>query len=164
MKPASDRNPLRGPSGLSAALLRIAGYLPYIQSMNQEPAPGIARTHSYLTTLKMRASQLKADVFSTPAMIGLMERTCVDLTEPYLDENEQTVGIHVDVRHLAPTRIGQSVTVTAELREVKNNKLRYAVSATNDQGVKIGEGTHRRAVIDTETFAEAPNSAERGLL
>ena len=96
-------------------------------------------------------------------MIGLMERTCVDLTEPYLNENEQTVGIHVDVRHLAPTKIGQSVTVTAELLEVKDNKLRYAVSATNDQGVKIGEGTHRRAVINTERFAEAPNSSERGL-
>jgi fluoroacetyl-CoA thioesterase len=85
------------------------------------------------------------------------------LTEPYLNENEQTVGIHVDVRHLAPTRIGQGVTVTAELLEVKDNKLRYAVSATNDQGVKIGEGTHRRAVINTERFAEAPNSSERGL-
>ena len=85
-------------------------------------------------------------------MIGLMERTCVDLTEPYLDENEQTVGIHVEVRHLAPTKIGQSVTVTAELLEVKNNKLRYAVSATNDRGVKIGDGTHRRAVINTERF------------
>ena len=77
-------------------------------------------------------------------MIGLMERTCVDLTEPYLDDDEQTVGIHVDVRHIAPTKIGQSVTVTAELLEVKDNKLRYAVSATNDEGVKIGDGTHRR--------------------
>jgi fluoroacetyl-CoA thioesterase len=145
------------------ALLRFACYLPYIPGMNHDLAPGIARTHSYVTTLKMRASQLKADVFSTPAMIGLMERTCVDLMEPYLDENEQTVGIHVDVRHLAPTKIGQSITVTAELLEVKNNKLRYAVSATNDQGVKIGDGTHRRAVINTERFAEAPNSSERGL-
>lgn len=86
-------------------------------------------------------------------MIGLMERTCVDLTEPYLDNDEQTVGIHVDVRHVAPTKIGQSVTVTAELLEVKNNKLRYAVSATNDQGVKIGDGTHRRAVINTKCFS-----------
>jgi fluoroacetyl-CoA thioesterase len=100
----------------------------------------------------MWARQLKADVFSTPAMIGLMERTCVDLTEPYLDNDEQTVGIHVDVRHVAPTKIGQSVTVRAELLEVKNNKLRYAVSATNDEGVKIGDGTHRRAVINTKRF------------
>lgn len=120
--------------------------------MRNELTPGITRTRSYVTTLEMRARQLKADVFSTPAMIGLMERTCVDLTEPYLDDDEQTVGIHVDVRHLAPTKIGQSVTVTAELLEVKDNKLRYNVSATNDQGTKIGEGLHSRAVINTKRF------------
>jgi fluoroacetyl-CoA thioesterase len=107
-----------------------------------------------VTTLEMRARQLVADVFSTPAMIALMERTCVELTEPYLDEDEQTVGIHVDVRHMAPTKIGQSVTVTVELLEVKENKLRYAVSATNDQGAKIGEGFHRRALIYTGRFSK----------
>ena len=91
-------------------------------------------------------------------MIGLMERTCVELTEPYLEENEQTVGIHVDVRHLAPTNIGQSVTVTAELLEKKGNKLRYAVLAINDQNVKIGDGTPGRAVINTARFAKGPES------
>ena len=120
--------------------------------MDKGVAPGITRTQTYETTLEMRARQLKADVFSTPAMIGLMERTCVELTEPYLDQNEQTVGIHVDVRHVAPTKIGQKVTVTAELLDVAGRKLRYSVTATNDQGVKIGEGTHRRAVIDTTGF------------
>ncbi|HEX9787872.1 MAG TPA: hypothetical protein VGB09_07590, partial [Candidatus Binatia bacterium] len=65
--------------------------------MKNEVAAGISRTEIYETTGKMRARQLKADVLSTPAMIGLMERTCVELTAPYLDENEQTVGIHVDV-------------------------------------------------------------------
>jgi fluoroacetyl-CoA thioesterase len=121
--------------------------------MNNEVALGITRTQTYETTMEMRARQLQADVFSTPAMIGLMERTCVELTEPYLDADEQTVGIHVDVRHTAPTKIGQKVTVTAELLEVKDNKLRYSVRATNDQGVKIGEGLHRRAVINTKRFS-----------
>ena len=116
---------------------------------------GLAKTQTYVTTIEMRAKQLVSDVFSTPAMIGLMEYTCVLLVAPYLDENEQTVGIHVDVRHMAPTKIGQSVTVTTELLEVKNNKLRFAVSAVNDQGVKIGEGIHRRALINTERFAGA---------
>lgn len=115
--------------------------------------PGLAHTQTYLTTLEMRAKQLASDIFSTPAMIGLMEYTCVLLVAPYLDENEQTVGIHVDVRHMAPTKIGQSVTVTAELLEVKDNKLRFALSVVNDQGVKIGEGTHRRALINTASFA-----------
>jgi predicted thioesterase len=70
--------------------------------------PGLTHTQTYVTTLEMRAKQLASDIFSTPAMIGLMEYTCVLLVAPYLDENEQTVGIHVDVRHMAPTKIGQS--------------------------------------------------------
>jgi predicted thioesterase len=115
--------------------------------------PGLTHTQTYVTTIEMRAKQLATDIFSTPAMIGLMEYTCVLLVAPYLDEDEQTVGIHVDVRHMAPTKIGQSVTVTAELLEVKDNKLRFAVSAANDQDVKIGEGTHRRALINTKRFA-----------
>ena len=82
-----------------------------------------------------------------------MEGTCVRLAAPYLDENEQTVGIHVDVRHMAPTKIGQAVTVTVELLELKGNKLRFAVSASNDKKIKIGEGTHRRAVINDRQFA-----------
>ena len=121
--------------------------------MKEGLVPGLTHTQNYVTTLEMRAKQLVADIFSTPAMIGLMEFTCVRLVEPYLDENEQTVGIHVDVRHMAPTKIGQSVTVTVELLEVKDNKLRFAVSAVNDQSVKIGEGTHRRALINTSKFA-----------
>lgn len=116
-------------------------------------APGLTHSQTYVTTPEMRARQLAADIFSTPAMIGLMEYTCVLLVAPYLDENEQSVGIHVDVRHMAPTKIGQSVTVTSELLEVKDNKLRFALSAVNDQGIKIGEGTHRRALIDTKRFA-----------
>ncbi len=121
--------------------------------MKDGMVPGLTHTQTYVTTLEMRAKQLASDIFSTPAMIGLMEYTCVLSVAPYLDENEQTVGIHVDVRHMAPTKIGQSVTMTAELLEVKDNKLRFALSAVNDQGVKIGDGTHRRALIDTKSFA-----------
>jgi len=114
---------------------------------------GLTRTASYQTTIDMRARQLKADVFSTPSMIGLMERTCTELTEPLLDDYEQTVGIHIDVRHLASTQIGQSVTMNAEIIEVKGRKIRYSVDAVNDTGVKIGEGTQWRAVVDTRQFA-----------
>ena len=86
-------------------------------------------------------------------MISLMERTCTELTEPFLDDNEQTVGIHIDVYHLAATRIGQSVTINTAIIEVKGRKIRYAVDAYNDAGVKIGAGTQQRAVVDTQRFA-----------
>jgi predicted thioesterase len=117
-------------------------------------APGLVNKQTYVTTQAMRASQLSSDVFSTPAMIGLMEGTCVRLVAPYLDDDEQTVGIHVDVRHMAPTKIGQSVTITADLMEVKDNKMRFKVLAVNDANIKIGEGTHRRALINTRHFSQ----------
>src|SRR5438132_13166708 len=127
----------------------------YIDEMKKELIPSLADTQTYVTTLDMRAKQLTADIFSTPAMIGLMELTCVLLVAPYLDENEQTVGIHVDVRHMAPTKIGQGVTVTADLLEVKNNKMRFAVSAVNAQDNNIGRRTHHRAWINTNPPSSA---------
>jgi predicted thioesterase len=120
--------------------------------MKKGLVPGLRYTRTYVTTPDMRAQQLASDVLSTPSMIGMMERTSVELTTPYLDDDEQTVGTHVDVRHRAPTRIGQTVVVTAELLQCEGNKLRFAVTALNDEGVKIGEGTHRRAVINTNHF------------
>jgi fluoroacetyl-CoA thioesterase len=116
--------------------------------------PGLRHGETYATTLDMRARQLSSDVLSSPAMIGLMERTCVELLAPYLDDDEQTVGFHVDVKHFAPTKIGQSVTVTAELLELKDGKLRFSVAASNDQGVKIGDGLHRRSLINVNRFAK----------
>jgi fluoroacetyl-CoA thioesterase len=121
--------------------------------MKHELISGLTHQQTYVTVLEMRAKQLTADVLSTPAMIGLMEGTCVLLVAPYLEENENTVGFHIDVKHVAATKIGQSVTVTAELLAIKDNKMRFRVSAVNDQGIKIGEGTHRRALIDTKRFA-----------
>lgn len=117
--------------------------------------PGLAHKQNYVTTPEMRAKQLGSNVpsiFSTPSMIGLMERTCVELLTPYMDENEQTVGIHVDVKHLAPTHIGQSVTIAATLLEIKDKRFRFSVEATSDHGVKIGEGIHRRALINVKEF------------
>ena len=91
-------------------------------------------------------------VLSTPAMIGLMEGTCVEFLTPYMSEGEQTVGFHVDVRHMAPTVIGRTLTVKVTLQEIKDTRFRFAVEAVNEQGVKIGEGIHRRAVIKTKQF------------
>lgn len=122
--------------------------------MKKGLVPGLRYTASHVTTLDMRAGQLTSDVLSTPALIGLMEKTSVELATPYLEDHEQTVGTHVDVRHRAPTRIGQTVVVTAELLECEGNKLRFSVTALNDEGVKIGEGSHRRAVINTNHFAQ----------
>jgi predicted thioesterase len=94
-------------------------------------------------------------VLSTPAMIGLIEATCVEFLNAYMEAGEQTVGFHVDVKHLAPTRIGQKVTAKIALQELKDRRFRFSVEAVNERGVKIGEGSHRRAVIKIEELLKA---------
>lgn len=85
-------------------------------------------------------------VLSTPSMIGLMERAGIQAVQPYLHEGQTTVGFHVDVMHFAATPKGKNVTVRAELLDVDGRKLRFKVEA-HDDDKKVGEGTHRRAII-----------------
>ena len=87
------------------------------------------------------------DKFSTPSMISLMERAAIAAVDPYLEEGQTSVGFEVNVRHLAPSDIGATVIAHAELVEVSRNRLNFNVEAYDGER-KIGEGTHRRAVID----------------
>ncbi len=88
------------------------------------------------------------DKFSTPAMIEMMERAAVHAVHDFLEEGRTTVGFEVNVRHLAPADIGATITAYAELTEVDRNRLNFKVEAY-DGDRKIGEGTHRRVVINT---------------
>ena len=85
-------------------------------------------------------------VLSTPAMIGLMERAGIEAVQAYLPEGHTTVGFEVNVKHFGATPKGKKVTVSAELLEVDGRKLRFKVEA-HDEDKKVGEGTHRRAII-----------------
>jgi len=91
------------------------------------------------------------DVFATPAMIALMEQTCLTLVGPLLAENQNTVGTHVDVKHLRATPVGQTVWCEATLLTVEGKKLTFKVEAFDEKGL-IGTGSHRRFIIDTEAF------------
>lgn len=85
-------------------------------------------------------------VLSTPSMIALMERAGIQAVQPYLGEGQTTVGFEVNVKHFAATPKGKKVTVRAELLDVDGRKLRFKVEA-HDEDQKVGEGTHRRAII-----------------
>ena len=84
--------------------------------------------------------------FSTPSMIGLMEQASINAVHEFLEEGQTSVGFEVNVRHLAPADIGATVTAHAELTDVDRNRLTFRVEAY-DGDRKLGEGTHRRAVI-----------------
>ena len=90
-------------------------------------------------------------VFATAMMVGFIEATCIEALGPYLTPGQRTVGTHVEVSHVAATPLGMTVTATVELLEVDGRSLRFSVACHDDAGL-IGEGTHRRAVIDLERF------------
>ncbi len=85
-------------------------------------------------------------VFSTPSMIGLMERAGIEAVQPHLPEGHTTVGFEVNVKHIAPTPKGKTVRVRAELTAVDGRKLTFNVEAHDDEK-KVGYGTHRRAIV-----------------
>ncbi len=93
------------------------------------------------------------DVFSTPSMIALMEKACKESVAPFLDEGQGTVGIRLEVDHLAATPIGQKVWVDSELIAVDKRILTFAVTAWSEKE-KIGEGIHKRCVILNDRFLE----------
>jgi fluoroacetyl-CoA thioesterase len=86
------------------------------------------------------------DKFSTPAMILLMEQASSEAVAKYLDEGQVSVGFEVNVRHLAPADIGATITAYAEVTEIDRNRVTFKVEAYEGER-KIGEGTHRRAII-----------------
>ncbi|HLB22770.1 MAG TPA: thioesterase family protein [Dehalococcoidia bacterium] len=120
--------------------------------------PGIADEMTITTTPDMGITHLGPDVpsmFSTPSMVSLIEGTCVRLITRYVDPGEQSVGFRVDVRHTAPTAIGKQVTAKVRLREINGRRFLFDVEVLNEDGVKIGEGQHERALIDIKRFAGA---------
>jgi fluoroacetyl-CoA thioesterase len=90
-------------------------------------------------------------VFATGFMIVLMEWTCAQLLEPHLDAGEGSLGTHVNVSHLAATPPGMTVTVDAEVAEVRGRKIIFNVRA-HDGADLIGEGQHERVVVAWDRF------------
>ena len=90
-------------------------------------------------------------VFATGFMIVLMEWTCTQLLAPHLDAGEGSLGVHVDVSHLAATLPGMTVTVDAECVGVVGPRVTFSVKA-HDGIDLIGEGRHERFVVAWDKF------------
>lgn len=97
------------------------------------------------------------EVFGTPAMIALMEKTALTSIEPFLEDGEGSVGTALDVKHTAATPVGMKVVCESELIEVDRKRLVFRVSARDEKGA-IGEGTHERFVIANDRFMEKANA------
>ena len=105
--------------------------------------------------------QQMPSVLATGFMVGLFEWTCIQAVNPHIDwPDEQTVGIGINLNHLAATPPGLTVTVEVRLEEVEGRKLLFSIVA--DDGIdKISEGTHERFVIDAAKFNEKVAEKEK---
>jgi fluoroacetyl-CoA thioesterase len=92
-------------------------------------------------------------VLATPQMVLMMERASVAAVDPLLPEGYRTVGVGLDIRHLAPTPLGFEVKATAELIEVEGRRLLFRVEVHDGVEV-VGQGTHERAIINVQRFGE----------
>ncbi len=86
-------------------------------------------------------------VYGTPYLVGDIERTCRDLLLDHADAGEDSVGMEVSVRHLAPTLLGMEVEITAKVVGVDGRKVMFEIAA-KDEIEPIATSTHTRFVVD----------------
>lgn len=125
---------------------------------------GIKGHLEQVVTPEMSAARVGSglvDVFATPMMVALMERTCNDSVVPHLDEGQGTVGTLVNITHTAATPVGMRVWCDTELVEVDRRRLVFRVKAFDECG-EIGEGTHERFIIDSARFEAKAMSRGKG--
>jgi fluoroacetyl-CoA thioesterase len=96
-------------------------------------------------------------VLATPWMIAFMENAAFNLLESVLPDGFSSVGVLVEVRHLAPTPIGGEVRVLVEVTEVEDSGVSFGLRAW-DKSEQIGKGVHRRVVIEKDRFLKRVNA------
>jgi len=95
-------------------------------------------------------------VLGTPQLLALMEEACKTCAEAELAEGQSTVGTAFAFKHMAPTPVGMTVRVEAEITEIDRRRLVFSVKAFDDEEQVI-EGTHERFVVPSEAFVKKAN-------
>lgn len=125
---------------------------------------GVTSSNSYTATperLADRYGNPGVPVLATPHLVELAESECVRCVTPYLGAGESTVGIHLDVRHLAATPAGMPFTMRATLKEIDRRRLVFEVEARDEIELCFA-GIHERFIIETKPFlAKALAKAKR---
>ncbi len=97
------------------------------------------------------------DVFGTPYLVGLFEGVSAELMSVHLNSEEQSVGISMNLKHMAPTPLGMEVRATTEVTAIEGRKLTFKLEAF-DEKEKIGEAVHERFIIIAAKFNQKVES------
>ena len=118
--------------------------------------PGLTGEAQMIVTEAVSAIHLgsgSVPVFGTPAMIQLMEMATVAAVDPHLSPGQVSVGMDIEVSHVAATPLGMTVRARAEVVDVDERRVTLRVEA-HDEVERIGEGTIQRVVVDRDRFTE----------
>jgi len=118
--------------------------------------PGLINEKTWLVESKHLASAFGSglvDVLATPVLVGFCEECARLMVEPLLTEGQKTVGISINLQHLAATPPGMHVTVRAKLVEVDKRRLLFRIKVWDEQE-RVGEAEHERFIIDAERFEQ----------
>ena len=119
-----------------------------------ELPPGLTGTAELVVGEQHTAPRIgsgRIRVLATPVMINLLEAAALAAVEQSLPENHQSLGIHLDVTHVAATPVGMRVRATAEVLRVEGRTIYFRVRAEDERDL-VGEGTHERVVVNLERF------------
>jgi fluoroacetyl-CoA thioesterase len=103
----------------------------------------------------------RVHVLATPVMVNLMEAAALAAAERFLPEGHQSLGTHLDVRHIAATPVGMRVSAVAELTQIEGRRLTFRVAA-HDERELIGDGTHVRVVVNVARFDQRAQAKIQG--
>jgi fluoroacetyl-CoA thioesterase len=92
-------------------------------------------------------------VYATPMMILHMEMASGAAITSHLPAGFVSVGMDVKVRHLAATPVGRVVRATSRVTQIDSKSVVFEVEAW-DGGRKIGDGTHRRGIVNVLEFEQ----------
>lgn len=122
--------------------------------MDYEILKGICHSETLVVEHKDTAAVYGSgslEVFATPAMIALMEKTCLESVNAKLGEGNTTVGISVNIKHLKASPVRSVIRCDSKLVEVDRKRLVFEVHCFEEDTL-IGEGVHERFVVDSEQF------------
>jgi fluoroacetyl-CoA thioesterase len=137
---------------------------PRVSSVLSRITPGLTGTAEIVVGPEHTAPFVgsgRIAVLATPVMINVIEAASLAAVEHLLPAGHQSLGIHLDVSHVAATPVGLRVTATAEVIGLEGRTIKFRVEA-HDEVETIGGGTHERVVVSVERFDERVRRKVRG--
>jgi predicted thioesterase len=112
------------------------------------------RVEEWMTASK--AGNRGIDVLSTPQLLQFVEDAAMQCLAPLLEDDEVTLGTHVDLAHTSATPVGLIVRTEVEVLKVDGRRIEFAFTAF-DERERIAEGTHERYITSRTSFKDRLN-------